>query len=81
MYPGRGFLVRKERSECYNYKNMANLTQYFKDTRSELKHVSWPTRGQAIAYTLVVVVISLATAVYLGLLDIAFTDLIERFVI
>lgn len=45
------------------------MWQYFKDVRSEIKHVSWPTRSQTIAYTIVVIAASLGTAVYLGLWD------------
>ncbi len=55
--------------------------QYLKDTQSELKHVSWPTRGQAIAFTALVVVISLATAAYLGAFDLLFTRVLDMFVI
>ncbi len=48
---------------------MNRLMNYFRATRGELKHVSWPTQRQTIVYTLLVILISLATAVYLGLLD------------
>lgn len=50
------------------------MLQYIKDVRGELKHVSWPTRRQTIVYTVVVIAISLATAVYLGVLDYFFTE-------
>lgn len=53
------------------------LAQYIKETRAELKHVSWPTRKQAIVYTIVVIVISLVTAVYLGAFDYVFTTLLK----
>jgi preprotein translocase subunit SecE len=49
------------------------LGTFIKETRAELKHVSWPTRSQAIAYTVIVIVISLCIAAYLGLLDYVFT--------
>jgi len=50
------------------------LIDYIKDTRAELVHVSWPTRKQSIAYTLIVVAISLVVAIYLGLLDALFSE-------
>ena len=56
---------------------MANLTQYLKETRAELKHVAWPTRKQAIMYTIVVIIISIATALYLGLFDYLFSMLLR----
>ena len=49
------------------------ITDYFKDVRSEMKHVSWPTRRLTIVYTAVVVGVSVAIAVYLGLLDFVFS--------
>ena len=52
---------------------MQRLMQYLRDTRGELKHVSWPTQRQTIIYTVLVIVISIATAVYLGVLDVVFT--------
>jgi preprotein translocase SecE subunit len=60
---------------------MSRLTQYLKDTQSELKHVSWPTRAQAIAYTVIVIGISVCVAAYLGAFDWIFTHLVQKFLI
>lgn len=60
---------------------MSRLINYFKDTRAELKHVSWPTRRQAVTFTVIVIVISVATALYLGAFDFVFTRLLERFIV
>jgi preprotein translocase subunit SecE len=51
---------------------MNNLLNYLHATRGELKHVSWPTQRQTIIYTVLVIVISLVTAFYLGALDFLF---------
>lgn len=48
---------------------MSKLTEYIKDTQAELKHVSWPTRQQAIAFTVVVILISIVVSFFLGLFD------------
>lgn len=56
------------------------MFNYFKDVRAEMKHVSWPTRRQAIVYTLVVIAVSLITAVYLGLLDYLFSLVIQKII-
>lgn len=53
------------------------LGDYIKETRAELKHVSWPTRRQAAIFTVVVIVISLVTAAYLGAFDYIFTTLLK----
>ncbi len=46
-----------------------SITTYLKETREEFKHVNWPTRKQAIAYTIAVIVISVAVAYLLGAFD------------
>jgi len=58
------------------------LVQYLKDTRGELHHVAWPTRVQTIVFTILVVLVSVLTALYLGLFDYIFTsglgEVVER---
>jgi len=54
-----------------------SFTKYLQDTKAELKHVSWPTQKQTIIFTALVIVISLATAVYLGVIDFGFTKLLN----
>ncbi|KKW10371.1 MAG: Preprotein translocase, SecE subunit [Parcubacteria group bacterium GW2011_GWA2_49_9] len=56
---------------------MSRLTTYFKETKAEMKHVSWPTRKQAIMYTIVVIIISLGTSAYLGFFDYVFSTLLK----
>lgn len=57
------------------------MFKYIKETQQELKHVSWPTRQQAIAYTVLVIIVSIATAYFLGFFDAVFTDVLARFFI
>jgi preprotein translocase subunit SecE len=57
-----------------------SVTSYFKEVRAEMKHVSWPTRRLTVVYTAVVIGVSLAVAVYLGLLDYIFTAIIQKFI-
>lgn len=45
---------------------------YFKESRAELKRVNWPTKDQVKSYTILVIVLSLLTAVFLGGLDLLF---------
>ncbi len=56
------------------------LKQYINETKAELKHVSWPTRNQTIIYTLLVIVISVALSIYLGIFDYIFTLGIKAFI-
>jgi preprotein translocase subunit SecE len=57
-----------------------SITNYFRDVRAEMKHVSWPSRRLTIVYTIVVALVSIATAVYLGLLDYAFSAVIKTII-
>ena len=60
---------------------MNNLTQFLKEARTELEKVNWPTKEQTINYTLVVIDISVATAIFLGSLDWIFETLLKMFIL
>jgi len=60
---------------------MNRIVTYLRDVRAELSKVSWPTRQQTINYTFVVIGISLALAIFLGVLDFALTEVLNRFVL
>ena len=55
--------------------------EYIKESKGELAHVTWPTRRQAIAFTVLVVILSILTSFYLGAFDNLFTTLIKKFFI
>ena len=57
------------------------IIEYIKETRSEMKHVSWPTRRQATAFTAIVIAISVFVAMLLGLFDYLFSLGIEKFIL
>ncbi len=46
-----------------------SLITYLKDTQGELKHVTWPSRNQAIGFTIVVAMVSIFVSFYLGFFD------------
>jgi preprotein translocase subunit SecE len=54
------------------------MPQYIKDVRSELRHVSWPSRTQTIVYTIVVIGVSLGVSFYLGLLDYVLSAVVRQ---
>ena len=56
------------------------LSEYIKDTRGEMRHVNWPTRKQALNYTLLVIGVSVATALLLALADYVFGLGLEKFI-
>lgn len=57
-----------------------SFIQYLRDTKGELTHVSWPTRSQAILFTILTVALSVITSFYLGAFDSLFVFLIKKFV-
>ena len=47
----------------------------------EVKKINWPNREKTIRYTMVVLGVSVAIAIFLGGLDYVFTLILEKFVI
>jgi preprotein translocase subunit SecE len=52
------------------------ITEYIKDTRAEMNHVNWPTKAETIRFTALVITVSLATAILLGISDFVFGRLL-----
>jgi preprotein translocase subunit SecE len=59
---------------------MSKITEYFKETKTELKHVIWPTRSQTFYYTLIVIVLSVIVAYYLGIWDFIFSQVLQKII-
>lgn len=57
------------------------LVEYIKETRGEMKHVNWPTRNQAVNYTLLVIGVSIVTALVLAIADYVFGLGLEKLII
>ncbi len=58
-----------------------SLIDYLRETKGELKHVNWPTQTQTIAFTVLVIVISVVVAYFLGAFDFGFAYLLETFIL
>ena len=56
------------------------LSQYFRETRAELRKVVWPTRQEATNLTLIVVGTVVAMSIFFGAIDYLLTSLF-RFLI
>ncbi|MFA5095467.1 MAG: preprotein translocase subunit SecE [Candidatus Paceibacterota bacterium] len=59
---------------------MSKITEYLKETKTELKHVIWPNRRQTIYYTLIVVVLSVLVAYFLGIFDFIFLQGLQKII-
>ena len=55
-----------------------NIFNFLREVKGEMKHVNWPTRKQTITYTLLVIVVSIFVAGYVGVFDHIFTLGIEQ---
>ncbi|MEI6280570.1 MAG: preprotein translocase subunit SecE [bacterium] len=59
---------------------MSKLTEYFKETKAELKHVIWPSRSQTLYYTLIVIILSVVISYYLGIFDFIFSIGLQKII-
>jgi len=57
------------------------LINFLKDSKAELKRVTWPTRQETTKYTMTVIIVSAAVAIFLGSLDYLFQYFLNRFIL
>jgi len=57
------------------------LGSFLKEVRLEMKKVNWPTRKEAVKYTLIIIGVSVVVAAFLGGLDYIFTTLLNKFIL
>lgn len=62
-------------------KSLSLVTTYLGEVRDELKKVVWPTRGETLKLTAIVVGASIVVGIYIGLLDVTFTKLVNTFIL
>lgn len=60
---------------------MSNFIEYLKETKAEMKHVTWPTKEQVISHTAVVIGLSIFSALLLAAFDAAFTYLFDALIL
>ena len=59
---------------------LTKVVIFLKEVRLEIKKVNWPTKQQTVRYTIIVVGVSFAVAVFLGGLDFMFSTLLKEFI-
>lgn len=59
---------------------METFKQYLKDSYEEMKKVTWPTQKEITNYTILVVVVSVGVATFLGGLDFIFNIGLENLI-
>jgi len=56
------------------------ITTFLQESKQELMRVNWPTKDETRRYTFFVIGFSIAFAIFLGLLDFGFLQLLESVV-
>lgn len=65
-------VTRRTSRPVANFK----LGKFLREARAELRKVTWPNRKELITYTTVVIVATAIAAVFLGIVDLIFSQLI-----
>jgi len=60
---------------------MQTILTFLREAKVELTRVNWPSQKEIIRYTVLVIVISLSVAVFLGTLDFFFSFLVEKYLL
>ena len=56
------------------------IVDYINETKGEMKHVSWPTRTQAVTFTVIIILISVGLSIYLGFFDYIFSIMLQKII-
>lgn len=56
------------------------IVKYMRETRAELRKVTWPTTEEARNLTVIVLIVTVAMSILLWLLDLVFSGLISLIV-
>ena len=60
---------------------LLKIGSFLKESRGEAKKVDWPTRQRTLQNTILVIIFSVAVAIFLSTFDLLFTNMLERFVL
>ncbi len=60
---------------------IGRLINYIRESRQELKKVTWLSRAETVRFTISVIVVSLAVAAFLGGIDLLISFILTRFIL
>ncbi|MDD7363588.1 MAG: preprotein translocase subunit SecE [Peptoniphilus sp.] len=66
-----------QKSNTQKVEDKKSLTRYFRGVKREFKRVVWPTKKQLTQYSLIVIFVSVVTAVFLYAVDFVFSHLMS----
>ncbi len=69
--------VKKSPSDKEKVEQPNALVRYFRETRGELRKVTWPTREESQRLTAIVLGVSLVMSIFLWVFDAVFSSVIQ----
>lgn len=60
---------------------MQAILTFLREAKVELSRVNWPSQQEIMRYTVLVIVISISVALFLGALDFLFSFLVEKYLL
>lgn len=60
---------------------MQAILTFLREAKVELSRVNWPSQQEIMRYTVLVIVISITVALFLGALDFLFSFLVEKYLL
>ena len=58
-----------------------SIIKYLRNVHRESKNIQWPTKKVTTLFTVGVIIVSLITIVYIGVLDFAFVEAVNKFLL
>jgi len=59
---------------------LTKVREYFASVRAEVARVSWPSRREVVTFTVLVILLTLALGIYLGVVDLVLQHLLRLLV-
>ena len=71
--------MAKSQQKKKDARRELGIVRYLRETRAELKKVTWPTREEALNLTYIVLGVTFAFAALLGVLDFLLSEVFQLF--
>jgi preprotein translocase subunit SecE len=64
----------------FNFYKM-RIINFIREAIEEMRKVDWPDKQKVFKYTLSVIQLSIAVAIFLGLLDLLFSNIVGKYIL
>ena len=62
-------------------KYLDTVLVFFRRVGLQMKRITWPTFKESLKYTIIIIIFSILTAVFLGGVDFGLTTLLNKFIL